>query len=131
MTCRHAPGDPNCSSHPDNPNNPANIRRRKAETPDKCKFEIVDIHRIKDDVVLSVRYPNCALCSYEGTKIMVFLGVKEADIVKWREIDPHFRDPDKRRLPTEAPPPVARFPANDQGWKDAINYLKTRSLKDL
>lgn len=72
--------------------------------------------------MLEVLYPNCNKCSYEGRKVMVFLNVSEMTALKWRKIDPHFRD-----TPTsenEAPGPAARFPASDVGWDDAITYAE-------
>jgi phosphopantothenoylcysteine decarboxylase len=35
MTCRHLPGDPNCSSHWAHPNNPANVRVQELEATTK------------------------------------------------------------------------------------------------
>lgn len=88
--------------------------------PDKKNYSIVDVERVGPHVVLKVFYPNCSACSYEGNKVMVFLNILEKDILKWREIDPHFRGPTK--IATEAPSPAARFPANAEGWSDAIAY---------
>lgn len=119
MTCRHQPGDPNCSSSrgytpPYEP--PAK--------PDKANYFITDSARVGTHLVLKVKYPNCAKCAYEGEKVMVFLNVTEAQALRWREIDPHFSDPKKSRQPTEAPPPVARFPASADGWADALAYAQ-------
>lgn len=125
MTCRHKPGDPSCSKHPDHPDNPSNMRRRELEarTPDKEQYEVVQFQRIGAHVVMKVRYPNCARCAYEGNKVMVYLNVTEADILRWRVMDPHFADPKVKRDVREAPAPAARFPANDQGWQDALDYV--------
>lgn len=129
MTCRHAPGDPNCSSHPDHPDNPANRRVRELEskTPDAERFEILDMMRVGAHVVLKVKYPNCSQCSYEGTKIMVFLDVSENQIVRWRKIDPHFRETRVNIPPRESPGPAARFPASDEGWRDACEYAERKA----
>lgn len=124
MTCKHQKGDPNCSSHPSHPDNPANRREREEDsmTPDKKKYQIVDAHRVGKHLVLKVLYPNCRNCSYEGNKVMVFFNVTELDVLKWAEIDPHFRNPKASRSSTQAPGPAARFPASDEGWRDAIDY---------
>ena len=76
-------------------------------------------------LVMKVKYPNCALCAYEGQKVMVFLNVTEAQVLKWRRIDPHFRA--TKALPQEAPSPAARFPASQEGWRDALDYAAKRS----
>lgn len=116
MVCRHAAGDPNCGS------NQYRYSPPEPTTPDKKKYNIVDVERVGSHVVLKVLYPNCSKCSYEGNKVMVFLDVLEKDILKWREIDPHFRGPTK--IATEAPSPAARFPASPEGWIDAITYAR-------
>lgn len=135
MTCHHGPNDPNCSSHP------SNVAARQSEyreqervrlevaarTPDKEKYEILDFLRVGDHVVLKVLYPNCSKCSYEGAKVMVFLNVTEAQMLKWKEIDPHFRDPKHQPAKHEAPGPAARFPASSEGWQDAVSYAKTKT----
>jgi len=131
MTCRHSPGDPNCSSHPNHPDNPANIYRREVEakTPDAERFEIIDMVRCGPHVVLKVKYPNCSRCSYEGTKVMVYLDVSESQIIRWRKIDPHFRENRNNLPPREAPGPAARFPASDEGWADAIAYAERKASR--
>ena len=57
---------------------------------------------------------------------MVFLNVTEVQVLKWRRIDPHFRDPAATRKPSEAPPPAARFPATPEGWTDAVAYARSK-----
>lgn len=131
MTCHHRPGDPDCSSNGGGwrrdeaerlqRENQVLTRKLESRTPDKEKFEIVDIERVGPHVVLKVLYPNCAKCSYEGNKVMVFLNVTEVDMVRWRVIDPHFRNP-AVAIKREAPSPAARFPASKEGWADAIAY---------
>lgn len=131
MTCRHAPGDPSCGSYArESAAEDLRAEKRRAErleaqllskTPDKEKFEIIDMERVGPHVVLKVLYPNCAKCSYEGNKVMVFLNVSEKDMIAWRVIDPHFRNP-AVAVKREAPSPAARFPASKEGWSDAIAY---------
>lgn len=144
MTCRHESGDPECSSHPNNVRQRAydeyaakeaakkareEAARKEAEalTPDKANYEIVDVFRINNHLVLKVLYPNCKKCSYEGNKILVFLMVSESEVIRWRVIDPHFRDPTAPRKASEAPPPAARFPASAEGWEDACAYARAKS----
>lgn len=137
MTCKHQPGDPNCSS-----TSPEQRRRFYKErlkelpldptpaTPDAANYTIEEMERIGPHVVLRVQYPNCKKCAYEGNKVMVFLDVTEKDLLRWRIIDPHFRAPpippeDK----TQAPSPAARFPASIDGWADAIIYASGKVKK--
>lgn len=96
----------------------------KRASPDNTKYEIVEIVRISEHVVLKVLYPNCSKCSYEGNKVMVFLNVSETQLVKWRSIDPHFREGSS--TDREAPSPTARFPASVEGWDDAIQYARSK-----
>lgn len=115
MVCRHSPGDPNCSSQ-----NPKYGQATQSSV-DSSKYEIIDVHRVGKHLVLKVKYPSCTNCAYEGVKVMVFLNVSEKEVIMWKKIDPHFRDP-KSKNRNEAPSPAARFPATSQGWEDAIKY---------
>ncbi len=102
-------------------------RRRQASSPDIRSFTVEDGEVIGPHLVLKVKYPNCTLCEYEGCKVMVFLNVDFKVAIKWRVIDPHFRDPKKFVPTTEAPSPAARFPASKEGWQDAIEYATKKS----
>lgn len=94
-------------------------------TPDASNYEILDAHAVGSHLVVKVRYPSCRNCSYEGTKIMVFLNTSALDALKWRKLDPHFRN--KPVDKDVAPSPAARFPASPEGWSDAITYAKGKS----
>ncbi len=123
MTCRHAPGDPNCSSS-------ANYVGRydsTPATPDSSNYDIEEVVQIGNHIVLKVKYPNCSRCAYEGNKVMVFLNTKPIDVLKWKKIDPHFRDPKLAITKREAPSPAARFPASDEGWQDAISFATSKT----
>ena len=145
--CRHAAGDRNCSSHPDNVSARAyeyeaeqraqtqkeyekTIRELQSQippSPDFNNYEVERVEQVCDNLVMMVKYPNCAKCAYEGMKVMVFRSVSLADAIKWRRIDPHFRGDEKKGHPKEAPSPIARFPGNEEGWLDAIRYAKTKT----
>jgi prolyl oligopeptidase PreP (S9A serine peptidase family) len=129
MTCRHAAGDPNCSSNQRHQQTYVELERLKEQlkSPDNTKFDIVQVEQVGKHLVLKVLYQHCEKCSYEGNKVMVFLNTSPADALLWKVIDPHFRD-DKRhaKLPREAPSPEVRFPASEKGWTDAIAYAKTQ-----
>ncbi len=124
MTCRHLPDDSSCSSHP---MYVSPYRVEEPKTPDATKYEIEQVERVGAHLVMKVLYPNCASCAYEGRKTMVFLDVTEVRVLKWRKIDPHFRDPKLKGLPTDAPSPAARFPASAEGWADALEYARGKS----
>ncbi len=95
-----------------------------ARTPDADKYELIEVERVGPHLVMKVRYPNCKKCSYEGNKVMVFLNVTESNALRWRRIDPHFRDPALKREPWEAPPPASRYPASAEGWSDALAFAR-------
>lgn len=118
MTCRHAAGDPNCSSYKPKP-------RRSKSSPDADRYEVVNVTRVGPHLVLRVQYPNCANCAYEGAKVMVFLNVTEAAVLRWKRIDPHFRG--GTSTASEAPSPAARFPASKEGWQDALNFAQSKA----
>ena len=96
-------------------------------SPDNTQFEIEEIEERGHFLIIKAKYPNCAKCAYEGNKVMVFEGVKVKDAIKWRVIDPHFRQGGLPPPINTAPPPVARFPASDQGWRDALSYVQIRN----
>lgn len=104
------------------------IRRLEADrasrTPDPDRYVVERVQRVGEHLVLQVRYPNCTKCEYEGLKTMVFLHVGEAEALRWRRIDPHFRGATK--ITTEAPTPAARFPGNEVGWADAVAYAERK-----
>ncbi len=120
MTCHHSPGDPNCSS------NQRIVYVDKidtSKTPDAEHYEIVDVEAIGAYLAIKVKYPNCNKCAYEGTKVLVVKATMK-DALKWRRIDPHFRDNNVAMLLSNnsAPSPEARFPASEKGWQDALDY---------
>lgn len=129
MSCRHEHGDPACSST--TATEAQEYLRRKYGTilppnPDPHQYTIEDVRRVGPHVVMRVNYPSCKKCSYEGNKVLVFLNVLDLQIMRWRTLDPHFRDPLSKTAPTEAPSPAARFPASEEGWMDAIAYAKSK-----
>lgn len=147
MICRHSNGDPSCTSGKAElePTDGRWLGYRErvitqyveSQKPDSKNYDIQQMERVGPHLVLKVLYPSCSKCAYEGNKVMVFLNIGELDVIKWKEIDPHFRpdlieiDPMNKmkrivKDPKKAPSPAARFPASDEGWKDAIEYAKTK-----
>lgn len=131
MTCRHGAGDPRCSTTRNYEREretlirdlTQQIKAKEAETPDSTKFQIEDFVEVGRNLVLKVSYPNCKKCSYEGIKVLVYRNMNIRTAIRWRKIDPHFRD-DEPSNPNEAPGPAARFPASVAGWDDALNFAK-------
>lgn len=132
MICRHAPNDTSCSSHKDyvsyDPPTPPEPKMtlKSTDSPDAYNFQVVDALEVGKHLVMKINYPNCKKCAYEGTKVMVFLHTKPLDALRWKRIDPHFRDNTTARLMTDSPGPDARFPASKQGWDDALQYAKNK-----
>ena len=127
MTCRHGSNDPNCSSYR-TPEEEIRIlqgklaeQRKLLGDPDNSQFEIVDCLELTSGVVLRVKYESCTNCAYEGTKVLVYVGSTTRDVLKWRTIDPHFREVEPG--PKQAPSPTARFPASQEGWDMAVAFL--------
>lgn len=116
MVCRHRPGDSNCSNSPNYipPYEPP-------KTPDAEKYEIIDAVQVGNHLCLKIKYPNCVLCAYEGIKVLVYENVSSLDALKWKRIDPHFRN-DKHLPVGHAPSPAARFPASPTGWARAQTF---------
>ena len=90
--------------------------------PDATDFDIQCAEQVGEYLLVEVQYPSCANCSYEGVKLLVFSGVTKDDALRWKEVDPHFRDPAAIPNPRKAPSPVARFPASAQGWAHARKF---------
>ncbi len=107
--CRHAPGDPNCSS-----NRPVYYSTSGTSSIDNTKYEVKQFEQVGNHLVLKVRYSSCPNCSYDGVKIMVFESTQATEVIFWKTIDPHFRE-QRSRSKTIAPPPIARSPRTRRG----------------
>ena len=140
MTCRHRPGDPTCSTgnHPDALFKKGQdlvtegqnlIAEWGPATPDADKYQIIDAVEVGTTLVVKAQYPSCDKCSYEGIKVMVFKNTSAINALKWSRIDPHFSDPSGNRDPDQAPTPCARFPASDEGWRDALTYARNKGTQ--
>lgn len=81
---------------------------------DNTQYTVCNFYWAGAYLVLTVQYPSCQDCAYEGTKILVYKDVANIDLLNWREIDPHFREPQVKK-PSQAPSPIARFPASVEG----------------
>lgn len=143
MTCRHAPGDPKCSSYPAwkaEQDRVAELERLAAigkaveakenewlaRTPNPEEFEVDEVEEVGPHLVMRVKYSSCEKCSFDSKKVMVFLDTTIKDAIRWRQIDPHFAEKGEAD-PKVAPPPRARFPADAEGWADAIAYAESKT----
>lgn len=141
MTCRHAPGDPNCSStvgghawmaerRRESEYREQEFKEREAEllarTPNPEEFDVVEVEEVGPHLVMMVQYSSCPKCTFDAKKVMVYLDTTTKDAIRWRTIDPHFA-PDPERDPRTAPPPRARFPADDEGWQDALDFARSKA----
>lgn len=119
MTCRHSYFDPTCSSYREQYLEAKRVILSEI-TPDSKNYTILGGEIIGEFLLLKIQYPNCSKCSFEGVKIVVYnKGLTFLDALKWKEIDPHFRDPDAVVSERSAPTPFARFPGTDSGWESA------------
>lgn len=147
MTCRHAPGDPECSSTVGGPawqrerDYHSRLQREQLEkrekellarTPNPDEFEIVQVEQVGAHLVVMAQYSSCTKCSFDAKKVMVFLDTTVKDVVFWKRLDPHFQEPPKpgaRPNPKHAPAPRARFPADDAGWQDAMDFARSKQVR--
>lgn len=95
-----------------------------AQTPDPKNYEILEAEVFGENLVIKAKFPNCASCSYEGVKVLVYLNTTTLQALKWKELDPHFRPLGSKSLPNSAPSPDARFPASPAGWMMACELAK-------
>ncbi len=140
MTCRHQDpvNNPQCSSFETPAEQVANAEESLAELrekfnfpaqPDYTDFEVLDYSRHGNYMAVKVRYPSCRDCAFGGTKVMVFYGVREIDVMRWKKIDPHFRGTATEK--NAAPSPIARFPGTDEGMSLASQFMAWRSTNGV
>lgn len=120
--CRHPAG-----YHSRNETAGLGTWKSEPKTPDAEKYKVKEAEQVGKHLVLKVLYPNCSSCAYEGNKVLVFLNTTALQAMRWEKIDPHFRAPMVGGKGTEAPSPAARFPANAEGWQDALNYARSKT----
>lgn len=101
----------------------AQLAARNSTSPDAERFQVVDAEEVGPHLVMRVRYPNVSACPFDGTKVMVFANRTAIQALRWKTLDPHFREKDSPHADV-APSPVVRFPASDLGWRRAIKFAK-------
>lgn len=101
----------------------ARIVELQGRSPNPDAFHIDEVEQVGEHLVVRVEYPGCVKCSFDKKKVMVFLFVQLKDVLKWKRIDPHFRETTQTSK-TEAPSPRARFPATEDGWREALEWAQ-------
>ena len=137
MTCRHTPGDPDCSSHSnwlrqEKRNKDADrvedvekeIAELLARTPNPEIYTIINVEEIGLSLVMKVQYTSCEKCSFDSMKVLVFEDTNLKNAIHWKRIDPHFSEETPKDR-TIARAPIARFPASDRGWNLAIAFAES------
>lgn len=85
--------------------------------PDPSRWNYVKSEEHGNYCAIMLHYQGCT--NFEGKKILVFKA-KTVDVLAQKEIDPHFsRDTLKHY-------PIARFIPTDEGWQDAVTYIKSK-----
>ena len=98
-------------------------------SPDPTRYEILEAQEVNGWLILQVKFPSCKACAFEGVKVLVYENVTPLQALKWKKLDPHFRE---GKTPVhEAPSPAARFPASKQGILDAQRYARVTHQEDV
>jgi len=113
--------------------NQKKIDKLKAElsalTPDSTKWEFEEFIESFGYIIAKVKFEACEHAGYGGMKVLVFKATT-LEAVKWRIMDPHFREKPEGTAKNEAPVPVARFPASAAGWEDARLFVKAKHERE-
>lgn len=100
----------------------ASLAFSKSQEPNYSNYRILQTHFQEGFLIIKIQYDDHKKESnYKGIKILVFEKVDINQALMWRKIDPHFKEQTIEK--SEAPSPIARFPASEKGWKDALGYI--------
>ncbi len=94
--------------------------------PNPRDYEILDSYEVElnggspQALVVLIKYPGCT--NFEGRKILVYQNCRLIDLIRQKEIDPHFTN-DKTKYW-----PVARFIPTAEGWEMAQNFVQRCSI---
>lgn len=81
---------------------------------DASIYTIKEIKEFNGFIAIKATYPDAP--NFKGEKIMVYKCTM-AQLMMQKSLDPHFTD-SKTYIG-----PVARFKPNEDGWKDALEYI--------
>lgn len=90
---------------------PSNI---DAKAPDPKNWKLLEYHKIGPYLIILINYPNCN--NFEGKKILVYENCTLDDLVKQKDIDPHFSNDNTKFSP------IARFKPNTDGIRNAVFF---------
>lgn len=83
--------------------------------PNPKKFVLEIVVEIFNHTLIFLNYPNCT--NYEGNKIILFRNTSKREVLKIKEIDPHFTEENKLK-------PFARFEPTKEGWEAGLKLAK-------
>ena len=92
------------------------VYKERPGNPNPTNFKIEKLGEVGDWVYTEVRYPDCT--NFEGLKVLVFYKVPAEDIMRAKEIDPHFCDNTHIK-------PIARFEPTEFGKMLAWQMVKS------
>lgn len=78
------------------------------------EWKLLDHHQIGSYLIVLLKYPNCT--NFEGKKILVYENCTLDELIKQKDIDPHFSNS------TTKFSPIARFKPNNEGLKNAARF---------
>lgn len=117
MICRHTTGDSSCSKHKNyvSPYSNSNLSSKN--------FDIEEVEETGNYLVATI-----SLTSSYSRMTMVFADVTLKDAIHWKNVDQKFGNTKQSKQSKErAPCPIATFPANEQGWRDAMSFAFNRT----
>ena len=92
--------------------------KKSLPNPNPKNYEIQSNYQIGKFLIIQIKYLDCI--NYEGIKILVFKTTMEK-LMAQKNIDPHFCD-NKKFIS-----PIARFEPTQEGWEDAVNFVKFKN----
>ena len=84
--------------------------------PNPYKYKITFVEVFGDFIVAEILYDGCT--TYKGKKVAVYK-TSLRKLMGAESLDPHFLE--------SGLCPIARFPANESGLQDAINFARSKS----
>ena len=83
--------------------------------PNPDNYKILRYSEIRGCLIIELQFLDCV--NYEGRKILVFENCTINDLIKQKNIDPHFSDS------KEFKSPVSRFEPSERGWAWAWKFV--------
>ncbi|MBP9738760.1 hypothetical protein KBD20_03660 [Candidatus Saccharibacteria bacterium] len=95
---------------------PAPAAAVEAPDPNPDNFRVVRVRAVGSYISAIIHYPGCT--TFEGNKLLVLAGVDESELDDYKRLDPHF---------SVDSPVVARFKPDEEGWEDALLFMRLRT----